>query len=60
MGFAELRFLKDFKFTWTSSVNVDETRSTALPTLIMGNMPVRTACSINTIPEIWPIIINNY
>mgnify|MGYP002227667161 FL=1 len=24
MGFAELRFLKDFKFTWTSSVNVDE------------------------------------
>ena len=29
MGFAELRFLKDFKFTWTSSVNVDETRSTA-------------------------------
>ena len=27
-GFAEVTFLKDFKFTWTSSVNVDETRST--------------------------------
>ena len=27
-GFAEIRFLKDFKFTWTSSVNVDETRQT--------------------------------
>ena len=27
-GFAEIRFLKDFKFTWTSGVNVDETRST--------------------------------
>lgn len=26
-GFAEIRFLKDFKFTWTSGVNVDETRS---------------------------------
>ena len=28
-GFAEIRFLKDFKFTWTSGVNVDETRSTS-------------------------------
>ena len=28
-GFAEIRFLKDFKFTWTSSVNLDETRQTA-------------------------------
>ena len=27
-GFAEITFLKDFKFTWTSGVNVDETRST--------------------------------
>ena len=27
-GFAEVTFLKDFKFTWTSGVNVDETRST--------------------------------
>ena len=26
-GFAEIRFLKDFKFTWTSGVNVDETRT---------------------------------
>ena len=25
-GFAEIRFLKDFKFTWTSGVNIDETR----------------------------------
>ena len=29
MGFAEIRFLKDFKFTWTSSVDLDETRQTA-------------------------------
>ena len=28
-GFAEVRFLKDFKFTWTSSVNMAETRQTA-------------------------------
>ena len=28
-GFAEITFLKDFKFTWTSGVNVDETRSTS-------------------------------
>lgn len=28
-GFAEVTFLKNFKFTWTSGVNVDETRSTA-------------------------------
>ena len=28
-GFAELTFLKNFKFTWTSGVNIDETRSTA-------------------------------
>ena len=27
-GFAELTFLKNFKFTWTSGVNIDETRST--------------------------------
>ncbi len=27
-GFAEIRFLKDFKFTSNNSVNVDETRST--------------------------------
>ena len=27
-GFAEIRFLKDFKFTWNSSVNLDETRRT--------------------------------
>ena len=27
-GFAEVKFLKHFKFTWTSSVNIDETRST--------------------------------
>ena len=26
-GFAEIKFLKDFKFTWNSGVNVDETRS---------------------------------
>ena len=26
-GFAEIRFLKDFKFTWTSGVNIDETRT---------------------------------
>ena len=28
-GFAEITFLKNFKFTWTSGVNVDETRSTS-------------------------------
>ena len=28
-GFAEVRFLKDFKFTWTSGVAIDETRSTS-------------------------------
>ncbi len=28
-GFAEIRFLKDFKFTWTSGVAIDETRSTS-------------------------------
>ena len=28
-AFAEIKFLKDFKFTWTSGVNVDETRSTS-------------------------------
>ena len=28
-GFFEVRFLKDFKFTWNSSVNLDETRQTA-------------------------------
>ena len=28
-AFAEIQFLKDFKFTWTSGVNVDETRSTS-------------------------------
>ena len=28
-GTAEIKFLKDFKFTWTSGVNVDETRSTS-------------------------------
>ena len=28
-GFAEIRFLKDFKFTWTSSVNMTESRQTA-------------------------------
>ena len=28
-GFAEIRFLKDFKFSWNSSVNLDETRQTA-------------------------------
>ena len=27
-GFAEIKFLKDFKFTWNSGVTVDETRST--------------------------------
>ena len=27
-GFAEITFLKNFKFMWTSGVNVDETRST--------------------------------
>lgn len=27
-GFLDIRFLKDFKFTWTSSVTVDETRQT--------------------------------
>ncbi len=27
-GFAEIRFLKDFKFSWNSSVNLDETRQT--------------------------------
>ena len=27
-GFAEVRFLKDFKFTWTSGVNIAEVRST--------------------------------
>ena len=27
-GFAEVTFLKNFKFTWTSGVNVDETRTT--------------------------------
>ena len=26
-GFAEIRFLKDFKFTWTSGVAIDETRA---------------------------------
>ena len=26
-GFAEVRFLKDFKFTWTSGVAIDETRT---------------------------------
>lgn len=29
-GFAEIRFLKDFKFTWNSGVNLDETRSTGV------------------------------
>ena len=29
-GFAEIRFLQDFKFTWTSGVNVDETRRTTM------------------------------
>ena len=29
-GFVEVRFLKDFKFTWNSGVNVDETRSTGV------------------------------
>lgn len=29
-GFVEIRFLKDFKFTWNSGVNVDETRSTGV------------------------------
>ena len=29
-GFFEIRFLKDFKFTWNSGVNVDETRSTGV------------------------------
>ena len=28
-GFAEVRFLKDFKFTWTSSVNMTESRQTS-------------------------------
>ena len=28
-GFAEVTFLKNFKFTWNSGVNVDETRSTS-------------------------------
>ncbi len=28
-AFAEVTFLKNFKFTWTSGVNVDETRSTS-------------------------------
>ena len=28
-GFAEIKFLKDFKFTWNSGVTVDETRSNA-------------------------------
>lgn len=28
-GFAEVRFLKDFKFTWTSGVNVLESRTTS-------------------------------
>lgn len=28
-GFAEVRFLKDFKFTWTSGVNVLESRSSS-------------------------------
>ncbi len=28
-GFAEVRFLKDFKFTWTSGVAIDEIRSTS-------------------------------
>ena len=27
-GFAEVTFLKNFKFTWTSGTNIDETRST--------------------------------
>ena len=27
-GFAEITFLKNFKFMWTSGVNIDETRST--------------------------------
>ena len=29
-GFFEIRFLKDFKFTWNSGVTVDETRSTGV------------------------------
>ena len=29
-GFFEVRFLKDFKFTWNSGVTVDETRSTGV------------------------------
>ena len=28
-GFAEIKFLKDFKFTWNSGVTVDETRTNA-------------------------------
>lgn len=29
-GFFEIRFLKDFKFTWNSGVNLDETRATSV------------------------------
>ena len=29
-GFAEIRFLKDFKFTWNSGVNLDEYRKTTV------------------------------
>lgn len=35
-GFAEIRFLKDFKFTWTSGVNIAEVRSTGFTNPFYG------------------------
>ena len=36
-GFAEIRFLKDFKFTSTNTMNLDESRSTDLTNPYYGN-----------------------
>ena len=44
-GFAEIRFLKDFKFTWTSGVNIDETRTI---TNYDGNLSNRAISYIRT------------
>lgn len=49
-GFAEIRFLKDFKFTWTSGVNIDETGEMVSRILIMASMHHLTVSQVNRIP----------
>ena len=46
-GFFEVKFLKDFKFTWTSGVTVDETRSTSFTNPYYGQYA--TSNGISTI-----------